>query len=305
MRYFIQDGVLTVSANDQTALEPGRQYLWVVGSDQLQSIGKILRLSESMIKEIQSGDVSKFESHEGFDFITLLIPADLFEDRKSQRVCLYLTENLIAFFCNHDRVLEKLIAEYETEPQKKAGIVKILHQYLDRVTFDDSLTLKRIEQEISSLEATLIVSNESDFLFLVNYRKRLLELKVYYEQLLEIFEAIEQNENGLIGTSELRFFRILAGRANRLYNGVVNLRDSVTQVREAYQTRKDINLNSVMKVFTVITSIFFPLTLIVGWYGMNLRMPEFGWRYGYLFVIGLSVATAIATLAYFKKNKWF
>lgn len=304
MRYCIQDGLL-IAADEQTALEPDKQYLWIIETDQLREAGATLRLSETLIREIQTGNDSKFESHEGFDFITLLIPADLFVEGKAQRVCLYMAENLIAFFCDHDIVLQKMISDFETEPLKKVSLAKIPHQYFDRVTYDDSLTLKRIEQEISALEATLIESNKSDFLFLVSYRKRLLELKVYYEQLLEIFEAIEQNENGLIGTSELRFFRILEGRANRLYNGVVNLRDYVTQVREAYQTRMDINLNSVMKVFTVITSIFFPLTLIVGWYGMNLRMPEFGWRYGYLFVIGLSAATAIATLFYFKKNKWF
>jgi len=304
MRYLIQDGLLTAS-DDQTAMEQGKQYLWIIGTDQLQAAGATLCLNETLIREIQTGNDSRFESHEGFDFISLLIPADLLAEGKSQRVCLYLTENLIAFFCDHDVVLQKMISDFEMEPPKRMGLTKILHQYFDRVTYDDSLTLKRIEQEISALEATLIESNKSDFLFLVSYRKRLLELKVYYEQLLEIFEAIEQNENGLIGISELRFFRILEGRANRLFNGVLNLRDYVTQVREAYQTRMDINLNSVMKVFTVITSIFFPLTLIVGWYGMNLRMPEFGWRYGYLFVIGLSAATAIATLLYFKKNKWF
>jgi magnesium transporter len=304
MRYLIQDGLLT-AADEQTALEPGKQYLWIIGTDQLQAAGATLCLNETLIREIQTGNDSRFESHEGFDFISLLIPADLLAEGKSQRVCLYLTENLIVFFCDHDVVLQKMISDFEMEPPKRMGLTKILHQYFDRVTYDDSLTLKRIEQEISALEATLIESNKSDFLFLVSYRKRLLELKVYYEQLLEIFEAIEQNENGLIGISELRFFRILEGRTNRLYNGVVNLRDYVTQVREAYQTRMDINLNSVMKVFTVITSIFFPLTLIVGWYGMNLRMPEFGWRFGYLFVIGLSAATAIATLLYFKKNKWF
>ena len=305
MRYLIQDGMLTVSSDELAALEREKRYLWIIGPDLIQAAGETLCLSETLIREIQSGDVSKFESHEGFDFITLNIPADLFMEGKSQRVCLYLTENLLAFFCDNDDVLEKMIADYTLEPQKKMSLAKILHQYFDRVTYDDSLTLKRIEQEISALEETLIVSKKSDFLFLVNYRKMLLELKVYYEQLLEIFEAIEQNENGLIGITELRFFRILAGRANRLYNGVANLRDYVTQVREAYQTQIDINLNSVMKVFTVITSIFFPLTLIVGWYGMNLRMPEFGWRYGYLFVIGLSAATAIATLIYFKKKKWF
>jgi len=109
----------------------------------------------------------------------------------------------------------------------------------------------------------------------------------------------------LIDQKELRQFKIQTNRANRLYNGVLNLRDYVTQVREAFQTQTDINLNSVMKVFTVITSIFFPLTLIVGWCGMNLCMPEFGWRYGYLFVIVISVITAAATLLYFKMKKWF
>ena len=81
--------------------------------------------------------------------------------------------------------------------------------------------------------------------------------------------------------------------------GVLNLRDYVTQVREAYQAQIDINLNKVMKIFTVITSIFLPLTLIVGWYGMNLKMPEYSWVYGYPFVIGLIVVTAEGKLNLF------
>lgn len=304
MRYSIQDGLLT-ALDEQAAMEPNKQYLWIIGTELLQTASDALSLGETLTREISTGDVSKFESHEGFDFIMLQIPADLFAAGTSQRVSLYLTENLVAFFCDQDVVLEKMISDQEREPQKKMSLAKIIHQYFDRVTFDDSLTLKRIEQEISAMEETLGESKKNDFHLFTDYRKMLLELKIYYEQLLEIFEAIEQNENGLIGLTELRYFRILTGRANRLYNGVSNLRDYVTQVREAYQTQMDINLNSVMKVFTVITSIFFPLTLIVGWYGMNLRMPEFGWRYGYLFVIGLSAATAIATLLYFKRNKWF
>lgn len=63
------------------------------------------------------------------------------------------------------------------------------------------------------------------------------------------------------------------------------------------------NLES--KVFTMVTSIFLPLTLIAGWYGMNLNMPEFGWKYGYLFVAGLCVLVVIVWLIVFKKKKWF
>lgn len=304
MKYLIQDGMLE-AYNKKTAIEEGKPYIWMIGSPELQTASETLRLSEALVQEMRSGDVTKFESHEGFDFIVLNIPTDLFTEGRSQRVCMYLSVNLLALFCEKDAVFESMLSDNSREPRKKTSLARIMYQYFDRVTYDDSLILKKIEQDISALEETLIVSKKSDFLFLVDYRKKLLELKVYYEQLLEVFEAIEQNENGLIEMKEIRFFRILAGRVNRLYNGVNNLRDFVTQVREAYQTQIDINLNSVMKVFTVITSIFFPLTLIVGWYGMNLRMPEFGWRYGYLFVIGLSIATAVATLVYFKKKKWF
>lgn len=60
-----------------------------------------------------------------------------------------------------------------------------------------------------------------------------------------------------------------------------------------------------MKVFTVITAVFLPLTLIVGWYGMNLMMPEFEWAGSYPMVILLSIAVIVFCIAYFKKHKWF
>jgi len=66
-----------------------------------------------------------------------------------------------------------------------------MHLFFDRLTFDDSLELEKIEQEISNLEEELIVSKKNDFIFLVFFRKRLLTLKVYYEQFLEIYETIE------------------------------------------------------------------------------------------------------------------
>ena len=81
-----------------------------------------------------------------------------------------------------------------------------------------------------------------------------------------------------------------------------NLREYVTQVREAYQAQIDINLNKIMKFFTVVTSIFLPLTLIVGWYGMNLKIPEFNWAYGYPCVIALCLVVSAAILVWFKKK---
>ena len=70
-------------------------------------------------------------------------------------------------------------------------------------------------------------------------------------------------------------------------------------------TEVDISLNTTMKIFTVVTTIFLPLTLIVGWYGMNLKMPEYGWKYGYLFVGLLSLTCIAGIIIFFKRKKWF
>lgn len=76
------------------------------------------------------------------------------------------------------------------------------------------------------------------------------------------------------------------------------------QIRQSYEAQVDIEQNSLMKFFTVVTSIFLPLTLIAGWYGMNLMMPEFKWPYGYPFVIALSVAIVAFMIWLFRQNKW-
>ena len=76
-------------------------------------------------------------------------------------------------------------------------------------------------------------------------------------------------------------------------------------VREAYQSQIDIEQNNIMKVFTVVTSIFLPLSLIAAWYGMNFALPEYQWAYGYPFVVSLSVGLVVGLLIFFRKKKWF
>ena len=98
---------------------------------------------------------------------------------------------------------------------------------------------------------------------------------------------------------------MLYRRTERRFQNVLNLRESVTQVRESYEAEVDISLNTTMKIFTVVTTIFLPLTLIVGWYGMNFDMPEYDWEKGYLFVSIISVLFLLAGILFFRKKKWF
>ena len=97
---------------------------------------------------------------------------------------------------------------------------------------------------------------------------------------------------------------MFSSRVDRLYNAATHLRDYTIQLNDLYQSQLDVKQNRIMTVLTVVTTIFMPLTLIVGWYGMNFKfMPELESRYGYPVVIGLSVFIVVASLAYFKIKK--
>ena len=86
---------------------------------------------------------------------------------------------------------------------------------------------------------------------------------------------------------------------------IERLREYAMQVSGEYQSQVDIAQNRVMQLLTIVTTIFLPLSLIVGWYGMNFDMPELSWEYGYPVVIVLAVVIVAVLIRYFKRKKWF
>ena len=103
---------------------------------------------------------------------------------------------------------------------------------------------------------------------------------------------------------ELRSFTLLNERMLRYRDNVQLLRDRLTQAQQSYQAQLDYQLNKSMKTLSLVTTICLPLSLIAGWYGMNFTaMPELKWRYGYLYVIGLSAAVVSLTIILLKRKK--
>ena len=108
-----------------------------------------------------------------------------------------------------------------------------------------------------------------------------------------------------LGGSTQPIFRLFSGRMERRLAMVASLRDYTVQVRDLYQTRLDVKQNRIMTILTIVTTVFMPLTLIVGWYGMNFRyMPELDSPYAYPIVIIVSLAIVILSLVFFHKKKW-
>ncbi len=184
---------------------------------------------------------------------------------------------------------------------------KLIFAFLDAMIEGDGKLLEDMEFGFSALEEKVLQDDlDEDFTaLLLHHKKRLLLLHHYYEQMIDVGEALAENENELFDTEDdLRYFRIFTDRAERLLRNVGSLREQLSQLREAHQSTLDFSLNRTMKTFTVLNAIFLPLSLLVGWYGMNFNMPEFAWKYGYLFVIGLAVAVVSFCIFIFRKHRW-
>lgn len=184
---------------------------------------------------------------------------------------------------------------------------KIVFAFFDEIIKNDGVHLKKAEEKINRLEE-LVLTDKADKSFnyiLLKLKKELLSFKNYYANLLETAEELIENESEVFDFDDLKYLRSLSEKIKRQKENVETLRNSIVHLQEAYSSYLDLKLNQTMKVFTALTTVFFPLTVIVGWYGMNFSsMPEITWKYGYLFVIILSVVVVAGLLVIIKKRKW-
>ena len=171
----------------------------------------------------------------------------------------------------------------------------------------DMSFLDKLEEEMSTEEENILSGEKKkDALAEISrWRKELLRLKRYYEQLDVIFDEMSANDNGLLEKRTLKRISILGARVDRYLMTVRALQDIVNQMCDVYQSQLSIEQNDLMKIFTIITSVFLPLTLITGWYGMNFKViPELDWKYGYPCVIAASIVIVLILLWFFKRRKW-
>lgn len=186
------------------------------------------------------------------------------------------------------------------------SLERFLYDFLELLIERDLRLLVEIEQELGMIEDEILASELDKYPERLNdIRTFLMNMRIHYEQMLDLGQELEENENGFFKEENLRYFRLFTERVMRLMDQVKQLRDYTVQLREMFSTQLDIRMNRIMTVLTVVTVIFMPLTLIVGWYGMNfVYMPELRWRYGYLVVILVSAAILVGGVLWFRKKKW-
>ena len=217
-----------------------------------------------------------------------------------------LDEKGIVFIDDSGKALEMIGNIQRTKKWRLPGLERFIYDFLDQIIKDDLRLMEKYEMELDGVEQKILSEAEDLSSGRVNeIRSDIRDLRIHYEQLIDMGQEFEENENGFFKSENLRYFRLFLNRMARLHDTSTFLRDYTVQLRDLYKAHLDIRQNRIMTVLTVVTSIFLPLTLIVGWYGMNFRyMPELEWKWGYPVIIGISILIVAASLLFFRKKKW-
>jgi magnesium transporter len=186
------------------------------------------------------------------------------------------------------------------------SLERFIYDFLEQIVARDQIILERVDKELDTIESNILDGEESDPAQRVSrIRSDLRDMRIHYEQLLDLGQELEENENDFFNEDNTRYFHLFTQRISRLHDLTSSLREYSIQIRDLYQSKLDIKQNRIMALLTIITSIFMPLTLIAGWYGMNFRyMPELEYKWAYPAVIAVSIAIVIVSLIFFKKKKW-
>ena len=205
-------------------------------------------------------------------------------------------------FCN--AVIRKIA---NTKRLVNPCLERFLYDFLEQIICDDRKMLESYDHTLDELEDRILDGNTEGVLEqIAEIRNDLRDLKIHYTQLIDVCQELEENENHFFKDENERYFHLVAQRIERLLEMLLTLVDFTIQLREFCQSKIDEKQNRNLAFLTIISSIFMPLTLIAGWYGMNFKyMPELDkvWAYPLVFVV--SVMIVVVCIVFFKKNKWF
>jgi magnesium transporter len=191
---------------------------------------------------------------------------------------------------------------------REAGADYLAYLLVDAVVDAYFPVVETISERMAQLEQDAVtVGASTECLIQIQHtRHDLLTLRRAVWPIREEVGVLVRDESGLITAETRVFLRDAYDHAVQALELVESLRETATSVMEIYLSAQNQRLNEVMKVLTVISTLFIPLTFIASIYGMNFQyMPELHWRHGYFWALGLMAATAGGLVIFFKRRGWW
>ncbi|MCI0619374.1 magnesium/cobalt transporter CorA, partial [bacterium] len=194
----------------------------------------------------------------------------------------------------------------EKVPLFEFGLDFVLYSIIDVMVVHYIPVLESIEEQLETYEEKIFEDPKPQILReILNLKRSVMRLKRTVFPQREVINHLARNEYEFVQKRTQAYFRDVYDHLYRMAEMTESFRDMSTAMVEAYLSTVSNRMNEIMKVLTTITTIFMPLTVITGIYGMNFEyLPELRWRYAYFVVLGIMVVVVLSLLSYFRKKRW-
>jgi len=189
---------------------------------------------------------------------------------------------------------------------RKMGAGYLAYALIDAVVDHYFVVLERLGDRVDALAERLVTEPGPEALReLQTLRHELLFLRKWVWPLRDVISRLERSDSPLFSDPTRIYLRDVYDHAIQVMDTVETYRDMVSGMFEIYLSSLSNRMNEIMKVLTIITTVFIPLSFVAGLYGMNFQyMPEIAWRYGYFAILGLMAVMAGGMVLYFKRKRW-
>ena len=279
----------------------------------IEKLGACYQIHPLTLEDILNTDQRpKIDDMENYIFIVLkmLHYNDQGTDIVSEQVSLILGNNFVFSFQEGLKgdVFEPLRQRIRGSKGKirKMGADYLAYAMLDGIVDNYFAVLEKLGEQIELLEEEVVTDPKPETLQRIHYFKReMLYIRRCVWPLREVVAALAKRESDLIKESTEIFLRDVYDHVVQIIDTIETFREMLSSMLDIYLSSLSNRLNQVMKVLTIIATIFIPLTFIVGLYGMNFKyMPELEWQWGYPFVLTIMISVVCIMLFFFRKRKW-
>ena len=283
-------------------------YLMYLGKNDFLDFAQKYKLDKALVDLFLTENIKK--SYVAVEDTYTFVILELLDIRgnldTSDLIGFYIENNRLVVVDMYDRdqstklAFEKMLAKKFSSRSPGRALKHFITALIDKHTkvFDQ---IKNSTAEIEDAIATN-KSTKDKIGVISDNRHKALNLYTSYERLLDTIEVLVDNENEIFDEDDIKHLKSLSYRVERYSANISYLSDYITNVKDSYDSKVDLTMNSTMKILTVVTTIFTPITVLTGWYGMNFEnMPELSWEFGYAYIIGLSILSVIICYLLFRK----
>jgi len=278
----------------------------------IEKIGKGFELHPLILEDILStGQRPKFEDYEKYIFIVLkmLNYSDESQSVEVEQVSLILGPNYVISFQERIGDVFEHVRDRIRNPKgrvRKMGADYLAYTLLDAIVDNYFVILERLGERIESMEEEVVGNpTEKTVQQIHSLKREMISLRKSIWPLRELIAGLEKSESSLIEETTDIYLRDVYDHTIQIIDTIESFRDMVSGMLDIYLSSISNRMNAIMKVLTIIATIFIPLTFVAGIYGMNFKyMPELEWRWGYMTVWLVMIAVAGVMLIYFRKKKW-